>query len=105
MDTMGVIRSWGEEYDGTGDPAKFISRTEELAEAYGIELDHAAVIILLSNNTANNNTTQRLCLGLVAHPPNPNAIMEYLQKRIPVVLKTRKMQQKALHVGTRWRMS
>jgi len=79
MATMGVIRSWGEEYDGTGDPAKFISRTEELAEAYGIELDHAAVIILLSNNTANNNTTQRLCLGLMAHAPNPNAIMQYLQ--------------------------
>jgi len=51
MATMGVIRSWGE-YDCTGDPAEFISRTEELSEAYGIELHHAAVIILLSNNTA-----------------------------------------------------
>jgi len=46
---MGVKRCWVEEYDGTGDPAEFISRTGELAEAYGIELDHAAgaMVILL----------------------------------------------------------
>uniref|UniRef100_A0A6P4EGC0 Uncharacterized protein LOC108043156 n=1 Tax=Drosophila rhopaloa TaxID=1041015 RepID=A0A6P4EGC0_DRORH len=47
--TMGVIRSWGEFYDGTGDPTEFIPRMEELAKAYGIELDHAAgaMVILL----------------------------------------------------------
>jgi len=42
MATTEMIRSWEEEFDGTGNPAEFISRTEELTEAYGIELDHAA---------------------------------------------------------------
>jgi len=40
--TMGVIWSWGKEYEGTGDPSEFIRRTEELAEAYRVELNHAA---------------------------------------------------------------
>jgi len=39
-----MIRSWREEYDGPGDPAEFISRTEELAEPYGIA---GAMVILL----------------------------------------------------------
>jgi len=38
---------------------------------------------------------------MVAHPPNPNVIMEYLQKRISGVRQTREKQWKELHLGTR----
>jgi len=44
---MEVVRTWRKEYDGTGDPAELISRTEESAEAYGIEVDHAAVAMVI----------------------------------------------------------
>jgi len=46
---MNFIRSWSKKYDTLEDPIEFISRTEKLVMAYGIESNHTAgsMVVLL----------------------------------------------------------